>query len=95
MHARPNLELTPNPYSDFWAWYGNLSDGSLPSYPSRRRYIPDLYGRILGEVFLDGHNGNLEMNTKAAPAEGYSIPIVLHPPAIAMSLHSNPLKPYS
>jgi endonuclease YncB( thermonuclease family) len=64
------LGVDPNPYSDLWAWYGNWSDGSLPSYPSRRRYTPDLYGRILGEVFLDGHNGNLEMN-KAAPAEIY------------------------
>lgn len=37
----------PNPYSDLWAWYGKWSDGSLPSYQSRRRYIIDLYRPLL------------------------------------------------
>jgi hypothetical protein len=37
----------PNPYSDLWSWYGKWSDGSLPTYQSRRRYIADLYKPLL------------------------------------------------
>lgn len=37
----------PNPYSDLWSWYGKWSDGSLPTYQSRRRYIADLYQPLL------------------------------------------------
>ena len=29
----------PNPYPDLWSWYGKWSDGSLPTYQSRRQYI--------------------------------------------------------
>lgn len=37
----------PNPYSDLWSWYGKWSDGSLPTYQSRRLYIADLYKPLL------------------------------------------------
>lgn len=37
----------PNPHADLWAWYGKWSDGSLPTYQSRRRYITDLYQPLL------------------------------------------------
>lgn len=37
----------PNPYGDLWSWYGKWSDGSLPTYQSRRRYIADLYQPLL------------------------------------------------
>lgn len=37
----------PNPYADLWSWYGKWSDGSLPTYQSRRHYISDLYQPLL------------------------------------------------
>ena len=37
----------PNPYPDLWTWHGKWSDGSLPSYQSRRRYIADIYQPLL------------------------------------------------
>lgn len=42
----------PNPYSDLWSWYGKWSDGSLPTYQSRRRYIADLYQPLLDALRL-------------------------------------------
>jgi hypothetical protein len=43
----------PNPYFDLWGWYGKWSDGSLPSYQSRRRYVADLYQPLL-DLLLAG-----------------------------------------
>lgn len=37
----------PNPYQDLWTWYGRWSDGSLPSWQSRRKYITALYQPLL------------------------------------------------
>jgi len=37
----------PNPYPDLWSWYGKWSDGSLPSWQSRRIYIGNLYQPLL------------------------------------------------
>lgn len=42
----------PNPFPDLWTWYGKWSDGSLPSYQSRRRYIIDLYQPLLDALRL-------------------------------------------
>jgi hypothetical protein len=42
----------PNPFPDLWTWYGKWSDGSLPSYQSRRRYIIDLYQSLLDALRL-------------------------------------------
>jgi len=42
----------PNPYPDLWTWYGKWSDGSLPSYQSRRRFITDLYQPLLDVLRL-------------------------------------------
>jgi hypothetical protein len=42
----------PNSYSDLWAWYGKWSDGSLPTYQSRRRFIGDLYQPLLNALQL-------------------------------------------
>lgn len=42
----------PNPYGDLWSWYGKWSDGSLPTYQSRRRYITDLYRPLLDALKL-------------------------------------------
>lgn len=42
----------PNPYADLWTWYGKWSDGSLPSYQSRRRYMTDLYQPLLDALHL-------------------------------------------
>lgn len=42
----------PNPYADLWSWYGKWSDGSLPTYQSRRRYIADLYQPLLDTLIL-------------------------------------------
>jgi len=32
-----------NPYEDLWAWYGKWSDGSLPSYQSRRTFLSEVF----------------------------------------------------
>ncbi len=37
----------PNPFGDLWNWYGRWSDGSLPTYQSRRIYITELYQPLL------------------------------------------------
>lgn len=42
----------PNPYSDLWSWYGKWSDGSLPSYQSRRHYITNLYQLVVDSLTL-------------------------------------------
>jgi hypothetical protein len=42
----------PNPHSDLWACYGKWSDGSLPSYQSRRKYITNLYQPLLDALRL-------------------------------------------
>jgi hypothetical protein len=42
----------PNPYAELWSWYGKWSDGSLPTYQSRRRYIADLYQPLLDALRL-------------------------------------------
>lgn len=42
----------PNPFPDLWTWYGKWSDGSLPSYQSRRRYIAEMYQPLLDALRL-------------------------------------------
>jgi hypothetical protein len=37
----------PNLFPDLWTWYGKWSDGSMPTYQSRRRFIMDLYQPLL------------------------------------------------
>ena len=39
-----------NPFKDLWGWYGKWSDGSLPSYQSRRVYIAELFDPVLESV---------------------------------------------
>jgi len=47
-HALDKLSTPdPNPYTDLWSWYGKWSDGSLPTYQSRRCFIADLYQPLL------------------------------------------------
>lgn len=41
-----------NPYPDLWNWYGKWSDGSLPTYQSRRIFITDLYQPLLDTLQL-------------------------------------------
>lgn len=36
----------PNPFPDLWRWHGKWSDGSLPSYSSRRAFISQLYAPV-------------------------------------------------
>lgn len=56
LQIRERLQMVgvedPNPYPDLWTWYGKWSDGSLPSYQSRRRYITDLYQPLLDALHL-------------------------------------------
>lgn len=33
----------PNPFSDLWRWHGRWSNGTLPTYASRRSFIAELY----------------------------------------------------
>lgn len=40
----------PIPYPDLWSWHGKWSDGSLPSYSSRRVYVTNLYQPILDQL---------------------------------------------
>lgn len=40
----------PNPFSDLWEWYGKWSDGSLPSYQSRREYLSKMFSPIFEAV---------------------------------------------
>ena len=40
----------PNPHVDLWAWYGKWSDGSLPTYNSRRTYVAELYQPLLDQL---------------------------------------------
>lgn len=35
-----------NPHVDLWRWYGKWSDGSLPSWASRRAFIADMYAPV-------------------------------------------------
>jgi hypothetical protein len=42
----------PNPYLDLWTWYGKWSNGSLPTYRSRRTYISSLYQPLLDALQL-------------------------------------------
>jgi len=39
-----------NPFSDLWEWYGKWSDGSLPSYQSRREHISKMFSPIIEQV---------------------------------------------
>lgn len=36
----------PNPFPDLWRWYGKWSDGSLPTYASRRVFISEMYAPV-------------------------------------------------
>lgn len=42
----------PNPFSDLWNWYNKWSDGSLPTYRSRRSYLADLYQQVIDNLTL-------------------------------------------
>ncbi|MBP7017062.1 MAG: hypothetical protein KBB23_07735 [Smithella sp.] len=43
----------PNPYPDLWSWYGKWSDGSLPTYQSRRKYVAEMYQPLLDFLCTD------------------------------------------
>lgn len=49
----------PNPFPDLWSWYGKWSDGSLPSYQSRRKHITSLYQPLLDSL-LRQQNGTVK-----------------------------------
>jgi hypothetical protein len=42
----------PNPFPDLWTWHGRWSDGSLPTWQSRRGYITELYQPLLDALRL-------------------------------------------
>jgi len=44
-----NIKNT-NPFNDLWEWYGRWSDGTLPSYQSRRDYLAEMYNPLLETV---------------------------------------------
>lgn len=37
----------PNPFKDLWEWYGKWSDGSLPTYQSRRTFLSETFTPII------------------------------------------------
>ena len=40
----------PNPYPDLWNWYSRWSDGSLPTYQSRRLFLSELFQPLLDNL---------------------------------------------
>ena len=42
----------PNPFPDLWTWHGRWSDGSLPTWQSRRGYITELFQPLLDALRL-------------------------------------------
>ncbi|MCB0197413.1 MAG: hypothetical protein KDJ65_36030 [Anaerolineae bacterium] len=51
----------PNPFGDLWNWYGKWSDGTLPSYQSRRNYLTKLFQPLLDELTLLIQQQNAEL----------------------------------
>lgn len=50
----------PNPHNDLWMWYGKWSDGSLPTYQSRRKYVTDLYQPLIDNLILWKERGTID-----------------------------------
>ena len=50
----------PNPFGDLWNWYGKWSDGSLPTYQSRRSYITELFQPLLDSLALLAQRKSIE-----------------------------------
>jgi hypothetical protein len=40
----------PNPFKDLWEWYGKWSDGSLPTYQSRRVFLSDMFSQTIETI---------------------------------------------
>ncbi|WP_417549059.1 hypothetical protein [Methylophaga sp.] len=40
----------PNPFKDLWEWYGKWSDGSLPTYQSRRAFVSNMFSTIIETI---------------------------------------------
>ncbi len=40
----------PNPFPDLWNWYSRWSDGSLPTYQSRRIFLSELFQPLLDNL---------------------------------------------
>ncbi|HBS43145.1 MAG TPA: hypothetical protein DEA26_10720 [Oceanospirillales bacterium] len=40
----------PNPYKDLWEWYGKWSDGSLPTYQSRRAFLSEMFTPLIETI---------------------------------------------
>ena len=38
------------PFSDLWQWHGHWSNGSLPTYASRRAYVSELFDPLLKRI---------------------------------------------
>lgn len=55
----------PNPHTDLWAWHGKWSDGDLPTYRSRRKYVTDLYDPLI--TLLERRLNSLPVDATAAP----------------------------
>jgi hypothetical protein len=36
-----------NPFTDLWQWYGKWSDGTLPTYQSRREFVINMYEPVI------------------------------------------------
>lgn len=36
----------PNPMDDLWRWHGRWSDGTLPTYASRRAFVAEMYAPV-------------------------------------------------
>lgn len=60
-YSQASLE-DPNMFTDLWGWYGRWSDGSLPTYQSRRSFVNSLYQPIIQKLTsLVQNKGNEEI----------------------------------
>jgi hypothetical protein len=59
----------PNPFDDLWRWYGRWSDGTLPTWASRRAHVADMYAPTRSAL-----EGQSEVLTDvASPTEGTTV----------------------
>lgn len=42
--------VNPNPFKDLWEWYGKWSEGSLPTYQSRRAFLSEMFSHTIETI---------------------------------------------
>lgn len=57
----------PNKYSLLWTWHGRWSDGTLPTYASRRVFIADMYAPVREALEDVAEGGDLAVGADDGP----------------------------